>query len=92
MPAGLADLHKAALGEVTLKGIAGHVTGGHKSKLIPAIAAFDTEHFLKSDDVCIDMLEHIEDSFGTDTAIQPTTLMDVVGCDAQNVMGLFHET
>jgi hypothetical protein len=29
------------------------------------------------------MLEHIEDSFGTDTTIQPTTLMDVVGCDAQ---------
>jgi hypothetical protein len=66
---------------------------GQKSKLIPlAIGAFDTEHFLKSDDVCIDMLEHIEDSFGTDTTIQPTTLMDVVGCDAQNLMGLFHET
>jgi hypothetical protein len=66
---------------------------GQKSKLIPvAIAAFDTEHFLKSDDVCINMLEHIEDTFGTDTAIQPTTLMDVVGCDAQNVTGLFHET
>ena len=66
---------------------------GQKSTLIPiAIAAFDTEHFLKSDDVCIDMLEHIEDSFRTDTAIEPTTLMNVVGCDAQNVMGLFHET
>jgi len=66
---------------------------GQKSKLIPlAIAAFNTEHFLKSDDVCIDMLEHIEDSFGTDTAIQPTILMNVVGCDAQNVMGPFHET
>jgi hypothetical protein len=52
--------------------------------LIPlAIAAFNTEHFLKSDDVCIDMLEHIEDSFRTDTAIEPTTLMNVVGCDAQ---------
>jgi hypothetical protein len=49
MPAGPADLRKAALGEVTLKGIAGHVTGGQTSKLIPAIAAFDTEHFLKSE-------------------------------------------
>jgi hypothetical protein len=66
---------------------------GQKSKLIPlAIAAFYTEHFLKSDDVCIDMLEHIEDLFGTHTAIQPTTLMNVVGCDAQNLMRLFHET
>ena len=61
--------------------------------LIPlAIAAFNTEHFLKSDDVCIDMLKHIEDSFGKDTTIQPTTLMDVVGCDSQNLMRLFHET
>lgn len=66
---------------------------GQKSKLIPfAIAAFDTEHFLKSDYVCIDMLEHIEDSFRTDTAIQPTALMDVVGHNAQDLMGLFHET
>ena len=66
---------------------------GQKSNLIPlAIAAFAMEHFLKSNDVCIDMLEHSKDSFGTDPAIQPTTLMNVVGCDAQNLVGIFHET
>ena len=55
---------------------------GNRADLIAfALDLIHSHHFLKRNDVGIDLLQHRRDALGPYAAIETATLMDVVGCN-----------
>ena len=72
------------------RSVKAQIVGNITELVFMEFAAFEAQYFLQRNNVCVDLLQNVDDSVRTHQSIQTATFVYVVSDDSNRVRGLLH--